>query len=297
VIGHCLDAALSTGAPVVVVDNASSDGTPELARRAGVHLIANRSNRGFAAAVNQGFSILQTTYVLLLNPDVLLENNLAPLREACDLPRAAGAGGCLVDESGEPQTGFMVRKFPTPAVLALEALLLNRAWPNNPVNAAYRGLRLDYSAVQAVEQPAGAFLMIRRTVWEKLGGFDECFWPLWFEDVDFCRRAAELGYLWYYTPGAVCRHTGGHSIVKLALEMRLVYWYGSVLRYSAKHFRPSGVRAVCVAVISGSLLRILPETALRRSLKPVVAYSKVIWLAGRYFFGRRDIAVASVSGP
>ena len=77
--------------------------------------------------------------------------------------------------------------------------------------------------------------------------------------------------------------------MKLALEMRLVYWYGSVLRYSAKHFRPSGVRAVCLAVISGSLLRILPEMALRRSLKPVVAYSKVMWLAGRYCFGRKDM--------
>lgn len=280
---------------MVVVDNASSDSTPDLARRADVHLITNRRNRGFAAAVNQGFSILQSTYVLLLNPDALLQTDLSSLREACDLPHAAGAGGCLLDESGRPQIGFMVRSFPTPAVLALEALLLNRTWPNNPINASYRGMRLDYSVVQSVEQPAGAFLMIRRAVWEELGGFDESFWPLWFEDVDFCRRAADRGYLWYYTPAAVCQHTGGHSIVKLALEMRLVYWYGSVLRYSAKHFRPRGVRAVCVAVISGSLLRMLPEAALRRSLKPVVAYSKVIWLAGRYFLGWRDIAVASVS--
>ena len=295
VIGRCLDSALATGAAVVVVDNASEDGTPELARRAGVQLIANRANRGFAAAVNQGFSILQSSYVLLLNPDAVLESNLAALREACQLPQAAGAGGQLVDENGKPQIGFMVRKFPTPAVLVLEALLLNRVWPNNPINAAYRAMRLDYSTVQTVDQPAGAFLMIRRAVWERLGGFDESFWPLWFEDVDFCQRAAKLGYLWYYIPGAVCHHTGGHSIVKLALEMRLVYWYGSLLRYSAKHFRPSGVRAVCLAVISGSLLRVLPETALRRSLKPVVAYSKVIWLAGRYLVGSRDIAVASVS--
>jgi len=286
---------VASGASVVVVDNASSDSTPDLARRADVHLITNRRNRGFAAAVNQGFSILQSTYVLLLNPDALLQTDLSSLREACDLPHAAGAGGCLLDESGRPQIGFMVRSFPTPAVLALEALLLNRTWPNNPINASYRGMRLDYSVVQSVEQPAGAFLMIRRAVWEELGGFDESFWPLWFEDVDFCRRAADRGYLWYYTPAAVCQHTGGHSIVKLALEMRLVYWYGSVLRYSAKHFRPRGVRAVCVAVISGSLLRMLPEAALRRSLKPVVAYSKVIWLAGRYFLGWRDIAVASVS--
>ena len=280
---------------MVVVDNASSDGTAERARRPGVQLIVNPTNRGFAAAVNQGFSILQSTYVLLLNPDAIIESNLAPLREACELPRAAGAGGCVVDANGKPQIGFMVRRFPTPAALTLEALLLNRVWPNNPINAVYRGMRLDYSTVQTVEQPAGAFLMMRRAVWKELGGFDEGFWPLWFEEVDFCRRAASRSYLWYYTPAAVCRHTGGHSIVKLALEMRLVYWYGSVLRYSAKHFRPSGVRAVCLAVISGSLLRILPETALRRSLKPVVAYSKVILLAGRFLLGRRDIAVASVS--
>src|SRR5262249_19570868 len=96
-IGPCLDAALGTGAQVVVIDNASTDRTvPEIARR-GVQLIANSTNRGFAAAVNQGFRVLNCTYVLLLNPDAVLQTSLEPLRHACDLPRAAGAGGCLLD--------------------------------------------------------------------------------------------------------------------------------------------------------------------------------------------------------
>ena len=92
-IGASLDAALPTGADVVVVDNGSQDRTiAEVARR-GARLIANSSNQGFAAAVNQGFAVLDSPYVLLLNPDAVLASGLEPLREACDLPGSAGAGG------------------------------------------------------------------------------------------------------------------------------------------------------------------------------------------------------------
>src|SRR5271165_2351861 len=84
VIGACLDAALPTAAALVVVDNASSDATvPEAARR-GVRLIANSTNRGFAAAVNQGIAVLDSPYILLLNPDAVLLTGLEPLRAACD---------------------------------------------------------------------------------------------------------------------------------------------------------------------------------------------------------------------
>ncbi len=215
-IGPCLDAAVATGADLVVVDNASHDGTiAEVACR-GVRLIANTENRGFAAAVNQGFLVLNSTYVLLLNPDAVVQSSLEPLCEACDLPRTAGAGGKLLDREGRPQVGFMVRRFPTPGALVLEALLLNRVWPGNPVNRQYRALDLDPNRRATVEQPAGAFLMLRRKVWEELGGFDEGFRPLWFEDVDFCRRAADRGYVLQYIPEAVAKHTGGHSITQLS---------------------------------------------------------------------------------
>jgi GT2 family glycosyltransferase len=178
----------------------------------------------------------------------------------------------------------------------LEAVLLNRIWPDNPVNRRYRCLALDYSTRLAVEQPAGAFFMVRRAVWQELGGFDEGFFPLWFEDVDFCRRLADRGYYVYYVSEAVARHTGAHSIPHLTVEMRRVYWYGSLLRYSAKHFRGRAFRAVCLAVVTGSFLRSIAESILERSLKPMAAYWKVVRVASRCFlFGWGDGAVSS--GP
>ena len=295
-IGPCLDAALRTGADVLVVDNASTDGTLDEVSRRDVRLIANPVNRGFAAAVNQGFEALATPFVLLLNPDTEIRRGLEEMREACALPDAAGAGGCLVDKSGKPQIGFMVRQLPGPMALILEVLLLNRVLPNNPVNRRCRGLQLDYNVRIAVEQPAGAFLMIRSSVWRELGGFDEGFFPVWFEDVDFCRRAIDRGYRLYYVPGAVAEHTGGHSIWQLSVEKRLIYWYGSLLRYSAKHFHPAAFRAVCAAVMTGSVLRGIGEAAHRRSLQPLAAYGKVVRHAGRcLMFGWGDKAVSS--GP
>jgi N-acetylglucosaminyl-diphospho-decaprenol L-rhamnosyltransferase len=282
VIGACLDAALASGAEIAVVDNASSDGTCEEVIRRGVRLIANSSNLGFAAAVNQGFRVLKSAYVLLLNPDAVLTTTIEPLREACSLPGSAGAGGLLLDANRQPQIGFMVRSLPTPAALIMETLLLNRVWPGNPINRSYRCLGLDYSSRQSVEQPAGAFLMIRRAVWEELGGFDERFWPLWFEDADFCRRVRDRRYTFYFVPSAVAIHTGAHSIPALKLEMRRIYWYRSLLSYSARHFRPPGVRAVCLAVITGSLIRAPLEAALKWSPRPLVAYWEVLRMAARY---------------
>jgi hypothetical protein len=291
-MGACLEAALASGAEVVVVDNASTDGTLAEVARHGVRLIANTENRGFAAAANQGFAVLNCAYVLLLNPDAVLQTSLEPLRQACELPRAAGAGGCLLDAEGHPQIGFMVRQLPRPGDLILEALVLNRVLANNPANRRYRALDLDYGARQPVGQPAGAFLMIRRAVWEELGGFDEGFYPVWFEDVDFCRRAADHGYIFHLAPKAVAKHTGAHSISRLAVELRQVYWYRNLLRYSAKHFRPFAFRAVCLAVVTGSILRAVAGAWAGRSLKPAAAFGRVVRLAGRCLvFGWRERAV------
>lgn len=282
-IGACLDRALSKGAEIVVVDNASTDRTCQEVTRRGVRLIANPRNRGFAAAVNQGIQALDTPFVLLLNPDALLETGLDALVDCCREPGVAGAGGKLVDAAGRPQTGFAVRSLPTPAALICEVLLLNRLWPRNPVNWHYRCLGLDLLVRSDVEQPAGAFLMIRRHVWEKLHGFDERFCPLWFEDVDFCWRAKQQGYRMCYTPDAVAKHTGGHSLAKISLENRRLYWYRSLLGFSAKHYRSSTSRLICAAVFLGSIPRMLLGMAALRSLTPITVYGKVMALAGRTF--------------
>jgi len=218
-----------------------------------------------------------------LNPDARLERGLDALVECCRRPGVAGACGKLVDASGQPQAGFAIRRLPTPAALICEALLLNRLWPRNPWNWHYRCLGFDFSTPGDVEQPAGAFLMIRRDVWQELHGFDERFYPLWFEDVDFCWRARERGYRMYYTPNAVAKHTGGHSLVKISLENRQLYWYRSLLGFAAKHYRSSTVRMVGLAVFFGSIPRMLWGIAAFRSLTPISVGSKTMGLAGKTF--------------
>src|SRR6266849_3360056 len=121
-VGPCLDAAMATDAEVVVVDNASSDGTLEQVRRRGASVIANPVNRGFAAAVNQGIRAIGSDVVLLLNPDAVLKTSIEPMRLACAAPETGAVGGKLVGSDNLVQVGFTVRRLPTPLVLAFEVL-------------------------------------------------------------------------------------------------------------------------------------------------------------------------------
>jgi GT2 family glycosyltransferase len=265
----------------VVVDNASSDDTVERVRaRTGVRLIANRDNRGFAAAANQGVrEVGEAEFLLLLNPDACLAT---PLNDLIEASRRHGlAAGKLVGADGRAQRGFTLRRFPTPAALVFELLGLNRMWPRNPVNRRYRYLDRDLNQPGPVEQPAGAFLMVRRDVWERLGGLDEQFYPVWFEDVDFCRRAADARYRIEYVPSVTARHAGGHSIGQVPRQHRAMYWCDSLLRYAVKHFRPMAYRGVCAAVIVGAVPRMVVGMIQERSLAPVAMYFKILKLASR----------------
>ena len=287
-IAACLQAAVERSQDVVVVDNASRDGTCDIvARQPGVRLIANKANRGFAAAANQGVAALDCDTVLLLNPDAVLCTAIEDLVDACSDTQVAAASGQLVDFNGEPQKGFTVRRFPTPIRLVFEVMGWNRLWPGNPVNRRYRCFDLDLEKPADVEQPAGAFLMVRRDVWRRLHGMDEEFRPLWFEDVDYLRRAVDSGYSVRYVPSAAARHWGGHSVRKLSPACRELYWYASLLRYASKHFGQLGRKMVCVAVVFGSLPRMFGGVIVERSLNPIAVYGRVIRLGGRCLFRGR----------
>jgi GT2 family glycosyltransferase len=257
-------------------------------------VIANPINKGFAAAVNQGIRSIGADFILLLNPDAVLKTGVEPMRAVCAAPEVGAVGGKLVDLNNAVQAGFTVRNLPTPVALALEALLINRLWPTNPSNWHYRCYGFDYDQPAEVEQPAGAFLMFRREVWEALGGLDEEFYPVWFEDVDWCKRLRDHGYHVYYEPRAVACHLGGHSIRKILLEKREFYWYGGVLRYGSKHFVKGATRCLCLAVIVGSLLRMTMGIVLQRSLKPISVYGRVMRLAAQcLLFGPSKVGVPS----
>ena len=279
VIERCLDscAHLST----IVVDNASQDNTVELVRRkSSVRLIANASNRGFADAANQGVAALDTEMILLLNPDVELQTGVDLLADACLRDNVGMATGKLNDLAGTVQAGFTVRRFPTPWTLVFEVLGINRMLPWNPANRRYRYVDLDLSQPAEVEQPPGAFLMFRRDLWQRLGGFDTQFYPIWFEDVDFVKRAHAEGFKIQYLPEVTARHQGGHSIAGMEWGCREVCWYVSLLRYASKHFRPYAYRGVSAAVVLGSLFRAIIGMIQRRSLRPVQVYAKIARIAG-----------------
>jgi len=278
----CLDALaeLSPGVDVTVVDNASSDQTlKNVGQRPGVRIVANAKNCGFAGAANQGFGQTQADQILLLNPDVRLRTSVVALVEACQ--EHGLSAGQLTGSDGKPQTGFTIRRLPTPASMIFELLGLNWLWPGNPVNRGYRYLDRDLNQGGPVEQPAGAFLMIRRDVWERLGGFDENFHPVWFEDVDFCRRAIDSGYRIEYVPKVRAEHTGGHSVKKLSPVRMQEYWYDSLIRYAGKHFRPWPYRAVCLAAVFGTVPRMVAGMIREKNLNPAISCYKIMRFAGK----------------
>ena len=255
VIGPCLSAATGCG-EIVVVDNASSDHTCRIVEYApAARLIRNTDNRGFAAAANQGIRDTQRPLLLLLNPDAILKTTIEPLVEECLQPGVGAAAGRLVDIHGRDQTGFNVRRFPTPTALAFELLGLNGLWPGNPVNRRYRCLDFDSRQAQDIEQPAGAFLMVRRDVWEEIGGFDEQFVPLWFEDVDLCLRMRQAGHTIRFVPSCIAEHAGAHSIPAMTVQQRHAAWYGNLLRFSYKHFSKSSYRWLHATVLIGLACR------------------------------------------
>jgi N-acetylglucosaminyl-diphospho-decaprenol L-rhamnosyltransferase len=281
VIAPCL--ASVAGYEVIVADNASVDQTVAVARTNGARVLANDENRGFAAAVNQGFRATSAELVLVLNPDVEVQSTLDPLCAAA--LRHGVAGGRLVDEQGVAQQGFTIRRFPSAGLLGLELLGINRLWPKNPWNRDYRYLDRDLTQSGPAEQPAGAFLMVRRDVWAQLGGFDEAFHPIWFEDVDFCLRAAQAGFPAYYEAATVGLHQGGHSIRKLQSAERQCIWYDSLLRFAGKHFRPSLVWMIGLAGALGVWPRAVVRAVAERSLRPV-------WDVGRIYEAIRNRLVS-----
>jgi len=230
--------------PVWVVDNSA----------------AGQPNLGFAGGVNRGFVLSKEPFVLVLNPDCVVVNAAAAVEAMLaefDRDAQVGAvGGLLLDaETGHPQTGFTVRRFPTSVSLACEVLGLNWLWPGNPVNRKYRCLDLNLSAPQDVDQPAGAFLMIRRAAFDAIGGFDTRFHPVWFEDVDFCKRLKTAGWAVRYTPEAIARHAGGHAVHRMPAASKTLAWYGSLQWYAAKHFARPGRWLVALSLLGSALPR------------------------------------------
>lgn len=226
----------SFGLEVIVVDNASTDGSAEMVKRKfpQTALIANKTNQGFAKANNQGISLSKGDFILLLNPDtVILDNALGKSVEFMKKNKDCGVMGCKIlnpDKTLQPS----VRRFPKFLPIFLIFLKLPKILPNLKAINNYLATDFDYAKTQTANQVMGAFMMIRKEVFERAGLLDEKFF-IWFEEVDFCKRVWENGYKVYYTPQAEIIHYGGQSFDQQKVIKKQLIFFKSAWRYFLKH--------------------------------------------------------------
>lgn len=270
-IKTCVE-SLKNQCRAIVVDNASSDGSASaVSHLSGVELVRAKENLGFGKACNLGAQHTRDDYLLFLNPDAAvyadtLENSLAFMQD----PSNADVGICGVQLKDE--TGHVARscaRFPTPWGFVAHAVGLDRFFPR----LGHFMAEWPHDSTRDVDHVIGAFFLVRRSVFDALGGFDERFF-LYLEDLDFSRRARQAGWRSVYLADVQAFHAGGGTSNQVRAR-RLFYSLRSRLLYAHKHFGAAGFALTCAATL---LLEPLSRTALALGRRSAVA-CKETWAA------------------
>jgi len=224
----------SPGTEVIVVDNASTDGSVEMIRTEfpQVTLLTNTANLGFAGGNNQGIAAAQGRYVLLLNADAeVVGDALSVLVQYMDAHSDVGlVGPQLLYPDGRVQSSR--RRFPTLATLFLESTWLESLAPRSLLNRYYVLDQPD-AALLDVDWVVGAAMLIRRETLQQVGGLDEGFF-MYSEELDWCRRIKATGWRVVYQPAArIIHHVGKSS--EQAIPDRHINFQRSKIRYTHKY--------------------------------------------------------------
>ncbi len=215
---------------VIVVDNGSKDGSIEALKiyYPSVRLIENKSNLGFAKAVNQGLRKAQAKYILLLNPDTQIKDNtVKKLINFMQVnPETGIAGAHLLNVDGSKQNS--IANFPSLATELLNKRLLRWLFPNR-----FLGKEKNYSEPIEVDSVIGACMMLRCEAIEKAGMMDEDYF-LFFEETDLCYRVKKAGFKVYHVPEAEAIHFQGKSIEREKKRAKVEY-YRSRYLFFRKH--------------------------------------------------------------
>lgn len=231
------NAITGTDAEIIVVDNSSSDGSLLYLRPLfpNVKYIANLENTGFAKACNQGLEQATGHYVLFLNPDTIVpEDCFKKCMAFLDADAKAGAAGIkMLDGSGR----FLKeskRAFPAPLTSLFKLFGLSKLFPKSKLFSKYHLGHLEKDENNEVDVLAGAFMMIKKEVLDKVGGFDEIFF-MYGEDVDLSYRIQQAGYKNYYFAGSSIIHFKGESTRKASMNyVRMFYKAMSI--FVKKHY-------------------------------------------------------------
>lgn len=236
-------AAEGLAVEVIVVDNNSVDVSCEMVKEkfADVLLIENKVNTGFSKANNQGIQISKGEYVLLLNPDTVVEEDtFKKVIEFMDThPDAGGLGVHMIDGKGKflPESK---RGLPTPAVAFYKIFGLAALFPKSKLFGRYHLGYLDKNKTHSIDVLSGAFMLMRKVALDKTGLLDETFF-MYGEDIDLSYRITQAGYKNYYFPHTKIIHYKGESTKKSSVNYVIVF-YKAMSIFAEKHFSQSNAR-------------------------------------------------------
>lgn len=224
-------------AEVVISDNGSSDGSLDWIRKdyPSFRIIENRANLGFAEGNNRAFPHVRGRYVLLLNPDTVVEpdafRRMVAFMEAH--PRAGGLGCQLLGADSSRQ--YSARRFPTLTTYFLQSTGLAWRYQRNRFFGQFELTYWDGQSERQVDWVCGAVLMMRREVVNRIGGFDPYFF-LTYDEVDLCHRIKNAGWEVWYTPDAKIMHLEGQSDPQSDISKDGLLKYMTVERNSRVHY-------------------------------------------------------------
>jgi len=230
-IQSVLDSRDSLAKEILVVDNGSTDETQSVLPREfpGLKLICPGKNLGFARACNLAAKQSSGEFLLLLNSDArpapdALEKAAAWMRAN---PDCAVVGGQLLNADGSRQNS--IANFPTLATELLSKSLLRRLWPEK-----FPGKERELRAPLDVESIVGAFVFVRKTIWDELGGLDDRYF-FFFEETDFCLRARQKNFRVVHLPEVRVRHDQGATAKQVSVAARIEYWRSRHIYFSKNH--------------------------------------------------------------
>lgn len=278
-------------AEVFVVDNNSVDGSLKMLadKFPEVKVIANKDNVGFSRANNQAIRISTGEYVLLLNPDTVVEDDtfMKTIEFMDSHPDAGGLGVKMVDGKGRflPESK---RGLPTPATAFYKMFGLTKLFPHSKRFARYYLGHLDNDEINEVEILAGAFMLMRRETLDKCGLLDETFF-MYGEDIDLSYRITLAGYKNYYYPKTRIIHYKGESTKKTSVNYVLVF-YKAMEIFVRKHFADKGAKTfsffINLAIYFKAFLALLSQffsKAVQPLLDTILGYGGLALIG--YFWG------------
>ncbi len=221
---------------VFVIENGSGEDLSSLKQQfPAIELIVSEKNLGFAGGCNLGIARAKGDYIVLVNPDIVFESDaIAAIEERMNADQDVGVGGISLKNLDGTQQACVWR-FPTP----FDQLLLLLKVPHVFLNARpidrWLMKDFDYTKTADVDQVMGAFFCIRREVIQEIGPLDQEFF-MWYEEVDFCRRATKAGWKVRYYADISARHKKGSSFETLTTLKKQAMLRRSLRRYMRKHF-------------------------------------------------------------